>query len=53
MQALRDAFLATQLGDAVLAAQAVQHDPDLVLGRKVPPGRAPDILERPAPQASW
>jgi hypothetical protein len=32
-------FLAAQLGDAVLAAQAFQHDPDLVFGREVPPGR--------------
>jgi hypothetical protein len=29
-----------QLGDAVLAAQAFQHDADLLLGREVPAGRA-------------
>src|SRR5665213_2911856 len=45
IQALGDAFLAAQLGDAVLAAQAVQNDPDLVLGREVPPGRTADILD--------
>jgi len=32
IQALRDAFLAAQLGNAVVAAQTFQHDPDLVLG---------------------
>ncbi|EZQ17711.1 integrase [Halopseudomonas bauzanensis] len=30
IQALRDAFLAAQIGDAVFAAQSVQHEPDLV-----------------------
>src|SRR3546814_3410123 len=32
IQALRNAFLAAQLGNAVVAAQTFQHDPDLVLG---------------------
>ena len=32
-----------QLGDAVLAAQAFEHDPDLVLSRPMPPGRSPDV----------
>src|SRR5690606_41241160 len=30
IEALRDPFLAAQLGDAVFAAQTVQHDSDLV-----------------------
>lgn len=30
IQALRNAFLAAQLGDAVFVTQAVQHDPGLV-----------------------
>ena len=30
IEALRDALLAAQLGDAVLTTQAIQHDPDLV-----------------------
>ena len=32
IQALRDPFLAAQLGNAVFATQAVQHDPNLVFG---------------------
>ena len=35
IQALRDAFLAAQLGYAALTAQAVQHDPDLVFSREM------------------
>lgn len=31
-----------QLGDAVLAAKALQHDADIVLDLEVPPHRAPD-----------
>src|SRR5690606_35794265 len=46
-QALGDPFLAAQLGNAVLAAQAFQHDPDLVFGREVPTRRTPDILHHP------
>ena len=38
IQALGDAFLAAQLGNAVIAAQAIEHDPDLVFRREVPPG---------------
>ena len=30
IDALRDAFTATQLSDAVFATQAIQHDPDLL-----------------------
>jgi len=33
---LVDAFLATRLGDAVVAAQSDKHDPELVLGTEVP-----------------
>jgi hypothetical protein len=47
IQALSDAFLAAQLGNAVLATQAVEHDTDLVLGRKMAPGLAPDVLHHP------
>src|SRR5690606_2924903 len=46
-QALGDPFLAAQLGNAVLAAQAFQHDPDLVFGREVPTRRTPDVLHHP------
>jgi hypothetical protein len=35
---LADALLAAELGDALLAAQAFEHDADLLLGRKVAPG---------------
>ena len=35
------------LGDAVIAAQAFQHDPDLVFCRKVPPRPATDVLHHP------
>jgi hypothetical protein len=47
IQALGNAFLAAQLGNAVLAAQAIQHDADLVLGREVPTGLPPDVLHHP------
>src|SRR5690606_29263498 len=47
VQALRDAFLAAQLGDAVLAAQTFQHDPDLVLSREVPACRTSNVLHHP------
>ncbi len=40
-------FLAAQLGHTVLAAQA--HDPDLVLGREVPPGRPALYRVPPSP----
>ncbi|WP_253341035.1 hypothetical protein, partial [Sphingobium sp. OAS761] len=33
------------LGNAVFAAQAIQHDPDFVLGREVAPGCAPNVLK--------
>ena len=45
VQALGDAFAAAQLGDAVLAAQAIQHDADLLFGRVVLPRRPADVLD--------
>src|SRR3546814_2007265 len=47
IQALGDDILAAQLGDAVLAAQAFQHDPDFVLCREVPARRTPYVLHQP------
>ena len=44
IQALGDALLAAQLGDAVIAAQAIEHDPDFLFGRKMPPRRSSDVL---------
>jgi hypothetical protein len=46
MEALGDAFLAAQLRDAV-AAQAFEHDVDLVLGREMTPGLSPAFFFRP------
>ena len=50
IQALGDAFLAAQLGDAVFAAKALQHDSDFVLCREVParlaPGQSGDCVFR-------
>ncbi len=46
-QRIGPAFLAAEFGNAVLAAQAVQHDPDLVFRREMPPRRAPNILHHP------
>jgi len=43
IQALDDAFLTAQLGDAILAAQAFQHDPDLVFGGIVFACRSADV----------
>src|ERR1700720_2669663 len=45
-QVLIDPFLAAQLSNAVLAAQAFQHDADLLLGRMVPTGGSADIPDR-------
>jgi hypothetical protein len=41
------AFLAAQLSDAVLAAQPIEKDADLFLGREVPTGCTPDVLHHP------
>ena len=46
VEVLVDPFLAAQLGHAVLAAQARDHDPDLVLSREVPAGCPPYIAYR-------
>lgn len=40
---LRASF-AAQLGNVVIAAQALQHDLDLVLVREMPRGRSTDIV---------
>src|SRR4051812_30258813 len=45
VQVLRDPLAATQLGNAVLAAQAFQHDPDLLLGRIMLARRPSDVLD--------
>src|SRR5215475_6997369 len=44
IEVLDNSFAPAQLGDAVLAAQPLQHDTDLVFGRKMPPGRPADSL---------
>src|SRR5690606_13575070 len=44
IQALCDPFTAAQLGNGVIAAQAIEHDPDLVFSREVPTGLAADVL---------
>src|SRR5690606_19234060 len=43
IEVLGDAFLAAELGDAVLAAQAFEDDADLLLGRELPPSGSPDV----------
>src|SRR3546814_1806557 len=47
IKALGDAFLAAQLGDAVLAAQPIENDADLVFSREVATGLTPNILHHP------
>jgi hypothetical protein len=47
IQALRDAFLAAQLSNAVLAAQPIEHDADLVFGREMATGLPPNVLHDP------
>ncbi|KPB02998.1 hypothetical protein AAV98_19745, partial [Bacillus sp. CHD6a] len=44
IQALRNPFAAAQLGDGVIAAQTIEHDPDLVFRGEVPTGLAADVL---------
>jgi len=46
VEVLVDPLLAAQLGHAVFATQTRDHDPNLVLGREVPPGRMPDVSYR-------
>jgi hypothetical protein len=41
-----DAFAAAQRGDPLLAPQALDHDPDLLLGREAPPRLPPDLSDR-------
>ena len=43
IEVLDDPFTPTELGDAVLAAQSLQHDTDLVFGRKMPSRRTTDV----------
>jgi hypothetical protein len=45
IEVLDNAFAAAELGDAVLAAQPLQHNADLVFGRKILPRRPADILQ--------
>jgi hypothetical protein len=45
VEALGDALAAAQLGDRVLAAQAVQHDADLLFGRVTLARRPADVLD--------
>src|SRR5271169_5285020 len=45
VQVLRDTLAAAQLGDAVLAAQAFQNDPDLFLRRILLACRPADVLD--------
>ena len=52
IQARGDALLAAQLGNAVVTAQAVPHDPHLMF-RRERPRVAPRSPSPPAPQATW
>src|SRR3954467_1873783 len=45
VQVLRDPLAATQLGNAVLATETFQHDPDLLLGRIMLARRPSDVLD--------
>src|SRR5665811_2327157 len=47
IKALGNAFMATQLSDAGLAAQAVQNYPDLLFGRMAFAGCPADVLHDP------
>ena len=44
IEVLVDPLTATQLSDTVLAAQALQNDPDLLFGAEPPTSRPPDVL---------
>jgi hypothetical protein len=44
IEVLDDPFATAKFGDALLTAQAFQHNPDLVFGGKVSPRRATDVL---------
>src|SRR3954453_6003287 len=45
VQVLRDPLAATQLGNAVLATETFEHDPDLLLGRIMLARRPSDVLD--------
>ena len=45
IQALSDAFAAAQFRNAVLALQAVQHDPDLLFGRVLLARRTANVFD--------
>jgi hypothetical protein len=45
IQALGDALLAAQLGNAVITAQPIERDADLVLGREMATGLPLDVLQ--------
>ena len=47
IKALGNALAATEVGDRVLAAQAIKDNPDLLFGRKRPTRRTLDILNHP------
>src|ERR1700675_1451858 len=44
IQILDDPFTTAQLGDALLAAQALQHNADLLFCRELPACRPPDVF---------
>src|SRR5208283_4050963 len=44
IEVLDNPLATAEFGDTVLAAQAFQHDADLVFGREVSPRRATDVL---------
>ena len=52
VQIRRQPFLAAQRGDALLAAQPFEHDPNLLLGRNPPAGPPPDVLHDLSGEAS-
>ena len=37
-------MISVQLDNAIIAAQAIEHDADIALGREVPPSLPPDVL---------
>ena len=47
IEPLGNAFLATQLGDALLTAKAIQHNPDLFFRAVLLTGLAFDIFDDP------
>jgi len=47
IHALRNTFTAAQLSDAILTAQALQHDPDFLFCAILLAGRPADVLDHP------